>query len=126
MKTKLLILFCLVFTSQALLSQLPQDVYRKTLKEVLSDIENRYKIKLVYSESLVKDIIVSYPTWRYRSDIEPTLENILMPLDIIFQKTGENAYRISKYVYNERPVEEGRKHLDRLLASYPSVQPWES
>ena len=126
MKTKLLILFCLVFTSQAAISQLPQDVYKKPLKDVLIDIEKRYQVKLEYSESMVKGVDVLYSTWRYRSEIEPTLNNILLPLDMIFQKTGENVYRVSKYVYNERPVEEGRKHLDRLLASYPTVQAWES
>jgi dienelactone hydrolase len=66
-----------------------------------------------------------YPTWRYRVDIEPTLINILMPLDMIFQKTGDNVYQISKYVYYQRPVEEGKKHLDQLLASYPTVKFWE-
>lgn len=126
MKTKLLILFWLVLACQATLSQLPPDVYKKPLKSVLTDIEKKYNIKLDYSESLVKGLDVTYATWRYRSEIEPTLNNILMPLDMIFQKTGENVYRISKYVYNERPVDEGRKHLDRLLAAYTSLPAWES
>jgi dienelactone hydrolase len=125
MKIKHLILFCLV-VSQAAVSQLPQDVYKKPLKDVLTDIEKRYQVKFQYSESLVKGVDVQYASWRYRSEIEPTLNNILLPLDMIFQKTGDNVYRISKYVYNERPVEEGRKHLDRLLASYTSLQAWES
>ena len=66
-----------------------------------------------------------YPTWRYRVDLEPTLNNILMPLDMIFQKTGDNVYQVSKYVYYQRPVEEGKKHLAQLLASYPVREAWD-
>ncbi|HPC98634.1 MAG TPA: acetylxylan esterase [Bacteroidales bacterium] len=95
------------------------------MKEVLTDIEKRYNIRLQYSESLVKDVNVTYPTWRYRSGTEQTLTNILYPLDMVFEKTGENSYQISRFNYYQRPVEEGRIHLDQLLASYPTLQLWE-
>jgi len=126
MKIKLLFLFCLIIVFRTASAQKPEDVYKKPLKEVLTDLQKRYNIKLQYSEGLVKDVVVLYPTWRYRSDTEATLQNILMPLDMIYQVTGENSYRISKYVYNERPPVEGKKHLDRLLSAYPSLQQWES
>jgi hypothetical protein len=126
MKTKLLILIYLVTFVGMAFAQLPQDVYKKPLKEVLTDIEKKYKVKLQYSESLVTDVYVMYPTWRYRAEIEPTLTNILMPLDMIFQKSGENVYQVSKYAYHQRPPEEGKKHLDRLLASYPVEAAWDS
>lgn len=125
MKTKLIVMFILVAGAGISSAQLPQDVYKKPLKEVLTDIEKRYKIKLQYSESLVKDIDVMYAVWRYRVDPEPTLNNILMPLDMIYQKTGDNVYQVSKYVYYQRPVEEGKKHLARLLASYPGQEAWD-
>lgn len=125
MKTKLLFLLFLLVVGRITLAQLPQDVYKKPLKEVLIDIEKKYNVKLQYSESLVKGVDVMYPTWRYRADIEPTLTNILMPLDMIFQKNGENSYQVSKYAYHQRPPEEGRKHLDRLLASYPVQAAWD-
>ena len=126
MKIKILILFFLFVVIRSAVAQKPADTYKKPLKEVLSDIEKRYKVKLQYSENNVKDISVMYPTWRYRVEIEPTLNNILMPLDMIFQKTGENAYQISNYIYYQRSVEDGKKHLDQLLASYPTIQQWES
>jgi len=125
MKIILSILFFLIAGTGAVSAQLPQDVYKKPLKEVLTDIESRYNIKLQYSESLVRGVEVMYPTWRYRIETEPTLTNILMPLDMVFQKTGDNTYRVSKYVYNERPPDEGQKHLDKLIASYPDSQLWE-
>jgi len=125
MKTRLLILFCFLAGLGISSAQLPVDVYKKPLKEVLSDIEKRYKIKLNYSESLVKGVEVTYPTWRYRLDKEETLTNILMPLDMIYQKTAENTYSINKYAYHQRPVEEGKKHLAQLLASNPDKNGWE-
>jgi len=126
MKIKFLILFFLVAGTGITFAQLPQDVYKKPLKEVLTDVEKKYKVKLQYSESLLKGVEVMYPTWRYRTDIELTLTNILMPLDMIFEKSGESVYLVSKYAYHQRPPEEGRKHLDRLLASYPVQAAWDS
>lgn len=107
-------------------AQLPADVYKKPLKEVLADIEKRYDIKFQYSENLVRGVDVTYPTWRYRSEIETTLNNILMPLDLVFEKTGDRLYHVSKFNYYQRPVEEGRKHLAQLLAAYPSLDLWET
>jgi hypothetical protein len=125
-KTRLFVLLFLISFTGISVAQLPQDIYKKPLKEVLTDIEKRYKIKLQYSESLVKGVEVMYPAWRYRIDLESTLTNILMPLDMIFQNTSDNTYRVSKYLYYERSVDEGLKHLDRLLASYPDLKSWES
>jgi dienelactone hydrolase len=106
-------------------SQLPQDVYKNPLKEVLADIELKYKIRLEYSESLVEGVFVLYPTWRYRTDTETTLANILFPLDLVYQKTGNNVFGISKFTYYKKPAEEGKRHLDQLLSDYPTVQEWE-
>jgi hypothetical protein len=49
-----------------------------------------------------------------------------MPLDMIFTKTGDRQYQISKYAYHVRPEEEGRKHLDHLLSIYKDLPAWES
>jgi dienelactone hydrolase len=126
MRKNLLVILLLAILTSPGKAQVPADVYRQPLKSVLIDIEKRYHIKLQYSESLVKDVVVMYPTWRYRTEIEPTLTNILLPLDMVFEKTGEGTYQVSKFSYYQRPVEEGKKHLDQLLAAYPTVQQWES
>ena len=120
----LLLIFFTAFFVNAI-AQTQQDIYKKPLREVLTDIEKKYKIKLQYSENLVKDVVVMYPTWRYRTDTELTLTNILMPLDMVFQKTADNTYQVTKYNYYQRPVTEGKKDLDRLLTLYPSVSLWE-
>ncbi len=126
MKIKLLILLCFALISLNGLSQLSQDVYRKPLKDVLSDVEKKYNIKLQYSESLVKGLTVMYPTWRYRTETETTLSNILLPLDLVFEKTDGNTYQVSRFEYFRRPSHEGKEHLDRLLASYKDVNAWEA
>lgn len=108
------------------LAQKPEDVYRKPLREVISEIESRYKIKLQYDNDLIAGVNVSYPSWRYRVDTEQTLENIFMPLDMVVDKKSEGVYQIHKFNYYERPVEEAQKHLDQLLANYPVRDSWEA
>jgi hypothetical protein len=126
MKIRLLIAFFLIVLTNILYGQLPQDIYRKPLKEVLTDIERRYDIRLQYSESLVKGVEVMYPTWRYRINTDETLTNILLPLDLVYQKTGDKTYQISRFSYYQRSPEEGKRHLDKLLSSYPDLQLWET
>jgi hypothetical protein len=123
---RMIFLLSLFVSFVTITAQLPSEVYKKPLKEVLNDIGKRYNIKLQYNDNMVKGIEVMYPTWRYRVDTEETLTNILMPLDMIFQKTGDKAYQISKYAYQTKPVEEGRKHLEKLLSSYPDLKSWEA
>jgi dienelactone hydrolase len=106
-------------------AQNPQDIYKKPLGEVLADIEKRYSVKLNYSESLVKGLNAQYPTWRYRSDTEQTLNNILLPLDLVWEKSSQGTYNIMKFAYHQRPVEEGSLHLDRLLSAYTGLSGWE-
>lgn len=125
MKTTISLILVLFITHQ-INAQLPVDVYKKPLKEVLTDVEKRYDIKLQYSESLVKGVDVTYATWRYRSEAETTLSNILLPLDMVFQKTGDNTYQVSRFAHHQRPVDEGKKHLDKLLSVYPDQQKWEA
>ena len=125
MKIKLLALLFL-FTGTIMISaQVPSEVYKKPLKEVLTDIQKRYNIKIEFSENIVKGKVCSFPTWRYRTDAETTLTNILLPLDMVFQKISENVYQISDFEYYRKTSEEGKKHLDQLLASYPSLNDWE-
>jgi len=126
MKKIVSILIIVFLASPMLISQTPEQVYKKTLKEVLIEIEKRHNIKLRYSESLVKGVDVLYPSWRYRIDTEETLSNILFPLDMVYTKQDENTYQISKYAYHVRPVEEGKKHLDLLLSLYRDKSAWEA
>ena len=43
--------------------------YRKPLKEVLSDIEKKYDVKIKYADSMVVDKWVNYAEWRFLNDV---------------------------------------------------------
>src|SRR6266540_5869880 len=58
------------------------NAYRKPLKEVLSGIEKRYGVKINYADSMVANKTVAYADWRFRNDVEETLDNVLKPLDM--------------------------------------------
>lgn len=123
---KTLFFLTLIMLCGKLSSQDPADIYRRPLREVLTDIEKRYGIDLVYSEGVVNKMEVKYPTWRYRVDPEETLDNILLPLDLIWSRTSEKKYQVERFVYYRRQPEEGRRHLDLLLSTYGTIEQWEA
>jgi dienelactone hydrolase len=126
MKSKLLFFFFLVAIGRISLAQLPEEIYAKPLKDVLTDVAKRYKIKFEYDTNDIAGVEIRYPTWRYRVDIEQTLTNVLYPADFIFQKKGNNTYQVSKFEYWQRSPAEGKLHLDKLLESYTTLPDWEA
>lgn len=127
MKRNLIILSTIILCAAgSLRAQQPADVYRKPLKTVLNDIEKKYQVKLVYEDKNVKDKNVDYADWKFFMNVEETLDNVLKPLELRYNKTGERQYEISKWEYFRKPFEEGRKHLAALFASYPTLEKWEA
>lgn len=116
-----LFLFC-----QQLLAQQNSDAaYRKPLKDVLSDIEKRYAVRIRYADSLVTGKWVNYADWRYRNEVELTLDNVLKPLDLKVKKEKDKQYKLSTYEYYRWNVDEGWAELDRIAAQYKSLAEWE-
>jgi dienelactone hydrolase len=107
-------------------AQTIEENYRKPLKDVLKEVEIRYQVKISCSEKLLANRTVEYAMWRFRSDIESTLQLILGPQDLIYAKTGNKTYSIEAFQYYRRPVEEGRIHLENLSALYNNVSDWEN
>ncbi len=103
-------------------AQQAPEVYKKTLKEVLTDVEKTYHVKLRYDDKNVKDMNVNYATWRFTSNVKNTLENILKPLDLVFREIDKNTYEITQYEYYRRTEAEGKKHLEELLSAYPNAE----
>jgi len=99
--------------------------YRKPLKEVLTDIEKKYGIKINYADSMVANKTVAYADWRYRNDVEETLDNVLRPLDMKVRKDNDKVYKLGYYEYYRWPVEEGWAELDRIAAQYSNLADWE-
>jgi SSS family transporter len=99
--------------------------YRQPLKEVLEEIKTRYGVTIKYSADLVKDRFVNYAEWRFRENVDTTLKNVLAPLDMDVNKTGDKAYKLKEYEYWRRSYEEGKATLDRLASLYHNKEEWE-
>ena len=116
-------LFFIFYLASAQLNTESQ--YRKPLKEVLNDIQKRYGVQIKYDEKLVADKFVNYADWRYRTDVEVTLANVLSPLDMIAKKEKDKAYKLGTYEYYRWNVEDGWAELDRIASQYSNVEAWE-
>ncbi|HEV8282921.1 MAG TPA: DUF4974 domain-containing protein [Chitinophagaceae bacterium] len=99
--------------------------YRKPLKEVLADIEKKYGVQVKYADSMVANKTVAYADWRYRNDVETTLDNVLSPLDMKVKKEKDKVYKLSYYEYYRWTVEEGWAELDRIASQYNNLAEWE-
>ena len=122
MRTIFVIFILLITTS--LFAQTVEENYRKPLKEVLIQVENRFHVKLNFDEKLVADRSVNYAQWRFKDDVEPTLQAVLGPLDLVWSKSGDGIYQIEDFQYHRRSPEDGQKHLNRLLSLYPKLPDW--
>ncbi len=97
----------------------------KPLKEVLNDVQKKYGVTIKYVDSMVKNKMVTYAEWKYRPDVEVTLDNILKPLELKVKKEKDKQYKLSAYEYYRWPEEEGWAEMDRIAAQYKTVEEWE-
>lgn len=124
---KIFVLLCallsLWFNASAQLNT--DNQYSKPLKEVLNDVQKKYGITIKYADSLVANKRVTYADWKYRPDVEVTLDNILKPLELKVKKEKDKQYKLSTYEYYRWPVEEGWAELDRIASQYKTLDEWE-
>jgi hypothetical protein len=125
--TKNIFLACalLIGLSITCFSQTSDDAFRKSLKEVLLEIQSKYGISIRYTEELVKDKWVTYAEWRFRPDVEKTLNNILSSQDITFAKEGDKKYKLQNYQYHLKTAEEGKEQLNYLSSLCNNIQSWQ-
>lgn len=126
-KNQLILTGCVYLLSFLPLSaqQHSDSAYKRLLKEVLEQVQQKFGIKIRYTDAQVAGKWLTYADWRYRPGIDATLENILAPLDLKVKKEKDNTYKISNYEYYRWPVEEGWAELDRIAAQYADLQQWE-
>lgn len=125
MLKRILYIMCLLLSPAWVFSQNSDNAYRKPLKQVLSEVEKKYNIKVRYVDSVVAGKWVTYADWKYRPDAEVTLNNILQPLEMKVKADGPGKYKLSNYEYYRWPVAEGWAELDRIAAQYSNVSEWE-
>jgi len=99
--------------------------YRRTLKDVLDEIQARFHVKIKYTDDQVKDKYVKYADWRFRNTVDETLTNVLAPVDMKVNKTGPTSYKLKDYEYNVWSVEDGWAKLDSIAKLYHDVASWE-
>ena len=121
----LLIILILLIVVTAPAQQDTDHQYARPLKDVLMDIEKKYDVRIKFVDSMVKGKMVNYADWRYRPDVEVTLDNVLKPLDLKVKKEKDKVYKLSNYEYYRWPVEEGWAELDRIASQYKTLAEWE-
>jgi len=99
--------------------------YAKPLKEVLNDIQKKYGVSIKFDDKMVAGKMVTYAEWKYRPDVEITLDNVLEPLNLKVKKDGDKKYKLSDYEYYRWQPAEGWAELDRIAAQYKTVEEWE-
>lgn len=99
--------------------------YAKPLSEVLQDVQKRFGVTVKYPDTMVVGKMVRYAEWRFRNDVEQTLENILSPLDMKVKKEKDKVYKLSYYEYYRWAVNEGWEEMDRIARLYDNKETWE-
>ena len=100
--------------------------YELPLKDVLKDIEQHYGVTVRADEKLVAGKNLKYAKWRYRTDVDETLKNVLAPFDLKVKPDGDKKYKVSEFEYYRWPVAEGWAELDRIAAQYKNLNEWEA
>jgi len=99
--------------------------YSRSLKEVLADVQKKYGVTIKYADSLVANKMVTYADWKFRPDVDVTLDNILRPFELKVKKEKDKQYKLSVYEYYRWSVEDGWAELDRISAQYSNKEQWE-
>jgi len=122
---KLVFALCLSILISSSVAQTSDNAFKRPLKDVIAQIEKQFNVKIRYPEDLVKDRVVTYAGWRFRPDIEETLNNVLSSQDITFAKEGEGKYKLQNFQYHLKTPLQGKLQLDFLSTFYNDAVSWE-
>lgn len=101
--------------------------YSQPLGAVLKDIEKHYGVTIRADEKLISGKVLKYARWRYRTNVEETLRNVLAPFDLKVKPDGSpGKYKLSEFEYYRWPVQEGWAELDRIAGQYHNLAEWEA
>ncbi|WP_294628478.1 DUF3826 domain-containing protein [uncultured Bacteroides sp.] len=92
--------------------------FARPLREVLTEIETRFKIRLKYDIDTVGKML-PYADFRIRPySVEESLANVLAPFDYKFVRQKGNMYKLKAYEYPRRTEADGEKMLAYLHTLY--------
>lgn len=118
-------LLCLLWFNSISQDLNTENQFAKPLKQVLNEVQKRYGVQIKFADSMVANKTVTYADWKYRSDVDATLDNILKPLELKVKKEKDKVYKLSNYEYYRWEVKDGWAELDRIAAQYKTVEEWE-
>lgn len=119
------LVFLLLLGSSLQAQQNSDNQFSKPLKEVLNDVQKKYGVSIKIPDSLIANKMVTYADWKYRSDVETTLDNILRPFELKVKSDGDKKFKLTAYEYYRWNPEDGWKELDRIAAQYSNQSEWE-
>ena len=122
------ILFSVLFAaslSAGAQTQTFETAFARPLNEVLTDIQNRFGIRLKYDIDTVGKVL-PYADFRIRPySVEESLTNVLSPFDYKFVKQTGNIYKLKAYEYPRRTDADGEKMLAYLNTLYADKEAFE-
>lgn len=117
---------CLLAVSLTSYDQTSDTQYAVPLSDVVAEIQERFDISIRDPENLIEGKFLTYAFWRFRPDLEQTLQNVFTPLDLIAHKEGDRKYKIKKYQYHLLSLDEGKEKLEWLGNLYTNQDEWEN
>lgn len=122
------ILFSVLFAaslSAEAQTQTFETAFARPLNEVLTDIQNRFGIRLKYDIDTVGKVL-PYADFRIRPySVEESLTNVLSLFDYKFVKQTGNIYKLKAYEYPRRTDADGEKMLVYLNTLYADKEAFE-
>ena len=124
MKKQIIILALILFCRVAVHAQTFETQFSKPLNQVLSEIANRFQVKIKYDADTTGKV-VPYADFRIRPySVEESLTNVLSLFDYKFAKQDEKTYKIKVYEYPRRTPDDGTKLLAYLSTLYKDTTDW--
>ncbi|MGM1427621.1 acetylxylan esterase [Sphingobacterium lactis] len=106
-------------------AQTVESKFQQPLKEVLDEIEERFQVTIKYNDNQVEGKVVTYAFWRFRPDVDLTLQQVLAPLDMKVNKEGPGRYKLKEFEYHRWKEEDGWAFLQHLSSQYNDRSSWE-
>jgi hypothetical protein len=105
-----------------------EDTYKKTLAEVLKDVEKRYGIIFADTRKLVEKQDVTFAEFRYRFSLDETLDNILGSVGLGWRRDTKNTKKIyiNKQDFFRVTAAEAEKRIDYLTRRFDTLPKWEA